>query len=57
MSKNADGVWHDSLGRVDARFFAGATALGQVDPVHTVAGHLDDDQAHILGAYGGASRA
>ena len=52
MSKNADGVWHDSLGRVDARFFAGAAALGQVDPVHTVAGHLDDDQAHILGAYG-----
>ena len=52
MSQNTDGVWHDPLGRVDARFFAGASQLGRYDPAHTVAGHLDDDEANILGAYG-----
>ena len=25
---------------------------GVMDPAHTVAGHLDDDNAGILGAYG-----
>ena len=53
LTENADGVWHDSLGRVDARFFAEFNASGELtDPAHAVAGHLDDDQAKILGAYG-----
>lgn len=52
MRRNRDGVWHDALGRVDARFFASRGASGRVDPAHTVAGHLDDDRANILGAYG-----
>ena len=52
MTKNVDGVWHDALGRVDARFFARLDTLGQVDSAQTVAGHLDDDEANILGAYG-----
>ena len=52
LTENADGVWHDRLGRVDARFFAEFNASGILtDPAHTVAGHLDDDQANILGAY------
>ena len=53
LTENADGVWHDRLGRVDARFFAEFNASGKLtDPAHAVAGHLDDDQAKILGAYG-----
>ena len=52
MTANADGVWYDSFGRVDARFFATQYALGGIDPAHTVAGHLDDDRANLLGAYG-----
>ena len=53
LTENADGVWHDRLGRVDARFFAEFNASGELtDPAYTVAGHLDDDQANILGAYG-----
>ena len=53
LSQNADGVWHDSLGRVDARFFAKINAAGTqvTDPADTVAGHLHDDRAGILGAY------
>ena len=55
LTENSDGVWHDSLGRVDARFFGELNAFGQViDPAYTVAGHLDDDRADILGAYGAA---
>lgn len=50
MSQNADGVRHDPLGRVDAWFFADTSQLGLYDPAYTVAGHLDDDQANILGA-------
>ena len=52
MFENDDGVWHDTHGRVDARFFALFDAAGDFDPAHTVAGHLDDDDAGILGAYG-----
>lgn len=52
MRQNRDGVWHDALGRVDARFFATRGASGRSDPAHTVAGHLDDRTANILGAYG-----
>ena len=54
LRQNADGVWHDSLGRVDARFFAETNAARNrvTDPAATVAGHLHDDQAGILGAYG-----
>ena len=52
LTENAYGVWHDRLGRVDARFFAEVNASGELtDPAYTVAGHLDDDQALILGAY------
>lgn len=55
MFENDDGVWHDVLGRVDARFFASFDAAGGlVDPAHTAAGHLDDDDVGILGAYGAA---
>lgn len=54
MRENDDGVWHDALGRVDARFFA-SVLNGEMDPAYTVAGHLDDDYAGLLGAYG-ASR-
>lgn len=52
MTMNSDGVWHDALGRVDARFFAGNNAAGVIDPAYTAAGHLDDHEAKILGAYG-----
>ena len=52
LTENADGVWHDPLGHVDARFFAEVNASGELtDPAYTVAGHLDDEQANILGAY------
>ena len=51
MLQNDDGVWHDALERVDARFFA-SEVNGEIDPAHSVAGHLDDDYAGILGAYG-----
>lgn len=50
MLENDDGVWHDTQGRVDARFFA-SELNGEIDPAYTVAGHLDDDYARILGAY------
>ena len=51
MLENDDGVWHDALERVDARFFASELS-GTIDPAYSVAGHLDDDKASILGAYG-----
>ena len=56
MQQNRDGVWHDALGRVDARFFAVQGSTGRVDPTRTVAGHLDDRRANILGAYGAFRR-
>ena len=53
LTENASGVWHDSLGRVDARFFAEFTPSGTVaDPAYTAAGHLNDKRVGILGAYG-----
>ena len=53
LTENADGVWHDRKGRVDARFFAEFDVSGElIDPAYTVAGHLDDDKAGLLGAYG-----
>ena len=54
LTQNRDGVWHDSLGRVDARFFAETDAARTrvTDYAGTVAGHLHDDRAGILGAYG-----
>ncbi len=57
LTESASGVWNDYLGRVDARFFAEFTPAGTViDPAFVVAGHLDDDQAGILGAYGATRR-
>lgn len=57
LTERTSGVWHDSLGRVDARFFAEFTPSGSVlHPAHVAAGHLHDEQAGILGAYGATRR-
>ena len=47
MQADSDGLWQDSSRRAGVRFYGQET-----DPAHSVAGHLDHPQAHILNACG-----